>query len=71
MHLTYLLPIIPIAIGWDAFISCLRVYTRKELLEMTRSADPAATFVWTVDEPQLTGPIRGICLTGIPKADGE
>jgi hypothetical protein len=67
LPLTYLLPVVPIAIFWDAFVSCLRAYSREELLAMTRGADPADSFEWTVEEPKLTGPIRGIALTGIPR----
>jgi hypothetical protein len=54
-------------IFWDAMFSCLRAYTRNELLVMVRSADPAGGFDWEVDEPRLTGPIRGISLVGIPR----
>jgi len=67
LPLTYLLPVVPIAIFWDAFVSCLRAYSGEELLAMTRGADPADSFEWTVEEPKLTGPIRGIALTGIPR----
>ena len=34
--LTYLVPAIPLAVTWDGLVSSLRVYTREELLEMTR-----------------------------------
>lgn len=67
LPLTYLVPIVPLAIGWDAFISCLRCYTREELLEMSQCADPEETYEWVVDEPKLMGPLRAIALTGIPK----
>lgn len=67
LPLTYLRPVIPIAIFWDAFVSCLRAYSREALLGMAHDADPDGSFEWTVDEPKLTGPIPGITLTGIPR----
>jgi hypothetical protein len=64
---TYLLPVIPLSIGWDAFISCLRCYSREELLAMAREADPEQTYDWVVEEPSLLGPLKAIALTGISK----
>ena len=29
--------------------------------------DPDDSFEWTVEEPRVTGPIRGTALTGIPR----
>jgi hypothetical protein len=65
--LTYLLPVLPFVIFWDAMFSCMRAYTREELLAIARAADPDDSFEWTVEEPRVTGPIRGIALTGIPR----
>jgi hypothetical protein len=59
--------VIPLSIGWDAFISCLRCYSREELLAMAREADPEQTYDWVVEEPSLMGPLRAIALTGISK----
>ena len=67
LPLTYLLPVVPLVIFWDAMFSCVRAYTRAELLAMTRSADPDGSFEWEIDEPRVTGPIRGISLVGIPR----
>lgn len=33
--LTYAIPVLPLAIGWDGFASCLRAYSVEELREMT------------------------------------
>ncbi len=33
--LTYVLPLIPLVVVWDGFVSSLRVYTHRELVEMT------------------------------------
>jgi hypothetical protein len=67
LPLTYLLPVIPLTIFWDAMFSCLRAYSREELTAMARSADPNDSYDWQVEEPRLTGPIRGISLVGIPR----
>lgn len=67
LPLTYLVPVLPFTILWDALFSCLRAYSRDELLAMARAADPEDGFVWEVEEPAFLGPIRGISLVGIPK----
>lgn len=67
LPLTYLVPVVPFVIFWDAMFSCLRAYSRDELLDMARSADPDDSFEWQVEEPQMFGPIHGISLVGIPR----
>lgn len=47
---TYLIPIVPLAVGFDGIVSVLRTYTAEELLELTRSADPDGVFDWEVGE---------------------
>jgi hypothetical protein len=37
--LTYLVPILPLAIAWDGFVSCLRTYTPRELESLTAGLD--------------------------------
>jgi hypothetical protein len=37
--LTYLVPILPLVIAWDGFVSCLRTYTPRELEAMTDGLD--------------------------------
>ncbi len=36
LFLTYIVPIIPLVMLWDGFVSCLRVYSRRELQIMTQ-----------------------------------
>jgi hypothetical protein len=36
---TYALPILPLAIAWDGFVSCLRTYRPRELLALTEGLD--------------------------------
>jgi len=67
LPLTYLVPVVPITIFWDAFVSCLRTYTTDELLAMAQEADPKDRFEWKAEEPELFGPLRGVSLVGIPR----
>jgi len=64
--LTYLFPISTIAICWDGFVSCLRIYMPKDLLGMAHMADPNETFTWCSGSlyPANMG---GIYMVGIPK----
>jgi hypothetical protein len=66
LPLTYIVPVIPFVIFWDAMMSCFRTYSREELNSLVRAADPEGSFEWTIEEPKILGPIRGIALTGIP-----
>lgn len=64
--LTYVVPVLPIAIWWDGFVSCLRTYTRDELLAMTSSID-AGDMAWTCEEVRGAGqPLPMTLLIGIP-----
>jgi hypothetical protein len=68
LPLTYLVPIIPLFVGWDGVISCLRIYDRDQLLELAQSADPEGLFEWRVEElPMRPAPIPGISLVGVPR----
>ena len=51
---TYLIPVIPLIMTWDAFVSNLRAYTPSELLEMMRGLTASDTFNWQVGE-ELSG----------------
>ncbi len=65
--LTYLLPVIPLFILWDAIVSTLRTYTTDELIDLASAADPNDSFDWQAEERRVTGPLRGIALVGIPR----
>jgi hypothetical protein len=70
--LTYLVPIIPLFVLWDGMISCLRIYTEDELLEMASQADPEGSFDWRVESIDLSPqPIAGSALIGIPREQLE
>lgn len=44
---TYLIPIVPIAIGWDGVVSVLRTYTPKELESIVQSIDGSNAYQWS------------------------
>ena len=51
---TYLIPVLPLLIGFDGFVSCLRTYTVEELREMT--ADLATpSYEWQALDIQFPG----------------
>lgn len=43
--LTYLVPIVPLAVWFDGTVSCLRSYTPTELLDLVRGLD-GASYTW-------------------------
>lgn len=48
--LTYLLPLIPLGVGFDGAVSALRTYTPAELLRIAASADASDAFTWEAGE---------------------
>jgi hypothetical protein len=44
--LSYIIPVIPLLFGWDAFVSCLRTYTTDEVRDMTE--DLREGYLWKV-----------------------
>jgi len=64
--LTYLPPLLPLAIWWDGFASALRTYTAEELRGLVEEiAEPGYT--WRVTEIAVPGaPIPVLCVTGTP-----
>ncbi len=66
--LTYLLPLIPGLILFDGLVSCVRVYSPKELWGLIRSIDGHETFEWRI-ERAIVFPIpgRATILLGMPK----
>lgn len=68
LPLTYLVPIIPLFIGWDGLVSCFRIYTEDELMAMSREADPTDSFEWRFEEFDLPpAPVKGSAFIGIPR----
>jgi len=63
---TYLVPVVPLALAWDAVVSCLRTYSPAELEEMTRGL-AVDGYRWEVGQHALEGmPARATWLLGYP-----
>lgn len=54
MLLTYLVPIIPALVTWDALVSNLRTYTSSDLMEMTADLSRDG-YVWRIGEIPADG----------------
>lgn len=65
---TYLLPIVPLVVGWDGIVSVLRTYTAAELAALTRDIPGSETYAWQIGEtsPQ---PFALTYLLGYPRRD--
>ena len=64
--LTYLFPIIPLAIAWDGLVSCLRSYSPEELRDLLGSFK--ADYEWQIGE--VRGPLSPVPVTyliGLPR----
>lgn len=62
---TYILPVLPWAIGWDGFVSMLRGHTPEELLALAKEADPEGRYSWEAGtDAAPKGPGRVTWLTG-------
>ncbi len=65
--LTYLLPIIPLAVWWDGFVSMMRIYQPDELQELVVGLDD---YDWDIGRIQLDAPgipIYATYLVGMKK----
>ena len=62
---TYLIPVVPAFVNWDAFVSCLRTYSVKELQEMVAGLR-SNNYCWEIGvESTLRGPVH--YLIGYPE----
>jgi len=43
---TYIIPIVPFAVAFDGFVSCLRTYTPEELMDMVHSIPGHEVYEW-------------------------
>jgi hypothetical protein len=69
--LTYFVPIIPLFIGWDGFVSCLRCYNQEELRQMTAEV-ASPDYDWEVGELDMPGaPFNGSFVIGTPREPAE
>lgn len=68
LWLSYLPPLVPLAIGWDGTVSTLRTYRAGELRELV---EPLQTenYRWTVQERPTGTPLPMTCLLGEPTGD--
>ena len=64
--LTYLIPIVPIAVWWDGFASTLRTYREREIREMIERL-PVSGYTWAVAEVRTgKGPLPMLQIIGRP-----
>lgn len=69
LWLSYLPPLVPLAIGWDGTVSTLRSYRAEEL---ERLVEPLQSdrYRWTVEERSTGTPLPMTCLIGEPVGTG-
>ena len=61
---TYVLPLIPLCVGWDGVVSVLRTYSLAEMLALAERADSSGEFEWSAEEVmsgQVTLPVFAWC----------
>ncbi|HEX9980031.1 MAG TPA: hypothetical protein VGB50_05650 [Flavobacterium sp.] len=63
---TYLIPIVPLFVMWDGFVSCLRTYSIKEMNALVDSLHDKETFDWDISKVP-SGPTFVLYLLGTPK----
>jgi hypothetical protein len=64
---TYALPVVPLAVWWDGWVSCLRTYSVAELEEMAASAG-GKDYAWEAGRERVRGtPMSTTYLMGYPK----
>ncbi len=67
LPLTYLVPVLPLFVAWDGFVSCLRVYSPAELEELTRSLGAGSSYRWDIGRIALGPPgVHASYLVGTP-----
>jgi hypothetical protein len=52
--LTYVIPVAPLVVLFDGIVSCLRTYTKEELLELT-SGLGGSDYVWQLGVERVAG----------------
>jgi hypothetical protein len=62
---TYLLPVIPLILLFDGLVSCLRVYSPRELTELTEHLSFASDYEWDIGE-ERAGLLTITYLIGYP-----
>ena len=65
---TFAIPILPFTFGFDGYVSFLRMYSRKEFMEVAARADPESKYEWTMIEKYHPGSFMPIGIyKGVPK----
>ena len=62
---TYLIPVVPLIVLWDGFVSCLRTYSPQQLEELTRDLD-VPDYAWEAGRMRSFGFCRITYLIGRP-----
>ena len=66
--LTYIVPVLPLAAGFDGVVSCLRTYTLAELREMVGDLSPDG-YVWEIGQKRSwRSPVPITFLIGYPRS---
>lgn len=65
---TYLIPLVPLFLLWDGFVSCLRVYSPDEMRGLVSQLGPNE-YEWDIGTTQV-GPGIATYLIGIPQRNG-
>lgn len=65
---TYVLPVVPFAVAFDGFVSCLRTYTPEELMDIVRNVTGSESYEWQVGVERMgVLPIGITYLIGLPR----
>jgi hypothetical protein len=66
---TYVVPVLPLLVSWDGFVSTLRTYSPNDMKQMTRELHHGYEWdIGTLRHPWL--PVSFPYLVGLPTADG-
>ncbi|MEJ2691328.1 MAG: hypothetical protein P8130_15575 [Deltaproteobacteria bacterium] len=63
---TYIIPIVPLFVLWDALVSVLRTYRIPEMEEMTHGLEDGDLYEWEIGK-RKNGPTTILYLLGYPK----
>jgi hypothetical protein len=65
---TYVVPVVPLAVAFDGFVSCLRTYTPEELMEMVSDVTGNEDYEWQAGVERIGAlPIGVTYLIGTPR----
>jgi len=67
---TYILPVLPMMVGFDGIMSCIRAYDTEELTALTRGLD--ADYTWQISRTRGAGALlAATVLLGQPTPRGD